>query len=139
MPLYAYFCPICEKEYEAFNSVSNRNISFCCDTPSKKLISLPNTHKDKAYEFITDMTGVPEAITSKTSYKKYLKRNNIIDASFSESRQEAAVKKKSKAMTRKYKHKRIAKEIISEVRRGSDVKELSNLMKSLKRERRDTE
>ena len=139
--LYEYECPICGKEFTEFRSVSERNNVFCCGTRAIKLISLPNTDKDKAYEFETDaINGKPIDIRSKAQYKRLLKENHIADASPRECFQQAERCRKNNEISRQNRIRNRAKEVANKMRESNVLKEGKEILTKLcEKGRRNTD
>lgn len=83
MPLYTFVCRICQHEFDEFIRLSEFRKTFPCPNCGEvadKIISLPNTHKDLAYNFVdTNTTGKPVQITSKGQWKRHLKSLGLTD------------------------------------------------------------
>lgn len=133
MPLYEYYCEHCGKFFEAFRPVNLRNSTNCsCGSRAKKLISLPSTEKDKAYEFYSENFGPQKVwVRSKTHYNKLRKQNRIIDANFKESFQEAAIKRKSKDVSMAIKRRKRAEKIATRIHQDGLTQEAPGMMKKL--------
>ena len=137
--LYEYHCNVCGEYFDRFKSVELRNDVYCCGRKAFKLLSLCNTHKDKAYYFTTEMfDGKPTEVRSKEQYRGLLKKNGIADASTKESYQQARTCAKNNEITRKIGYQKRAKVIAQEFRRNNIVKEgvevLTKLCKTRKEE-----
>jgi len=82
MPLYTFECD-CGNRFDEFIRFENyRRESACeaCGGMARKILTLPNTNKDLAYNFIdTNTTGRPIQITSKGQWKKHLKKLGLTD------------------------------------------------------------
>ena len=82
-PIYDYSCPKCEKEFEEYRSFSDSDKKTkCprCGQRADRLISLPNTSKDLAYNFVdTNTTKNPIQFNSKGQWKKHLKTLGLTD------------------------------------------------------------
>src|SRR5258708_34517216 len=69
--------------FEEFLDYKQRNTNvFCpiCKSMGQRLISLPMTHKDKAFSFVDyNTTGKPVEIRSKGQWKKHLKSHGLHD------------------------------------------------------------
>jgi putative FmdB family regulatory protein len=124
MPIYEYYCSICEQSFDKFVSVKDRHNVSCCGSLASKIISLPNTEKDKSYDFVTDsINGKPMEIRSKGQYKRLLKQNGIADASPRECFQQAMKCKKSNEESRKLGIRKRAKVAAQKMRASGVVKE----------------
>lgn len=133
MPLYEYECNYCG-QFDEFVSVENRNNVFCtCGRRAIKLISLPATDKDKAYEFYSENFGNnPVWVRSKTHYHKLRKKHNIIDASIKESFAEARIKRKSNDASMKIKRIKKAQKIADRIHKENvSIKDSGTIVKKL--------
>jgi len=66
--------------YRSFSDYDKRTKCTRCGNRADRLISLPNTNKDRAYNFIDNATTAkPIHITSKGQWKKHLKGLGLTD------------------------------------------------------------
>ena len=83
MPLYDFFCEKCGNSFDEFVRIAEfKKVTPCpeCGEMAFKIISLPNTNKDLAYNFVdTNTTGRPLQFTSKGQWKKHLKGLGLTD------------------------------------------------------------
>lgn len=89
--------------------------------PSKPFVNgeIFSTHKDKAYEFTTDMfNGKPMQVNSKRQFKKLLRQYKMADASIKECHQEADFRKRINTEEANHKRKEFAKEIFYKNRKN---------------------
>jgi hypothetical protein len=96
MPLYEYVCDRCGTMFDEFKFVKDRNDVFHCGIKATKLLGQVYTDPDLSYTGKTELFGGTKYIHSKSQFKRLLSNNNLVDASPSECRQEAKMKKKSR-------------------------------------------
>lgn len=136
--LYEYFCNICEEYFEKVKPIQERHNVYCCGKKASKLISLPNTHKDKAYSFTTDMfDGKDVEVRSKGHYKSLLKKYGIADASPRECFDQARKFAKSREIDRNINHRKRAKVITEKFRSGNMMKEGKEILTKLTKSREE--
>jgi putative FmdB family regulatory protein len=118
MPIYEYCCEICDREFEEYKSITERNEVFCCGKRATKLIGNINTHKDRAYNFTTEMfNGKLIEVRSKGHYNRLLKQHGIIDASQKEAFQHARHCKIRNENDRRIETKKRAKKLVNKMKK----------------------
>jgi len=136
--IYSYCCQECGRSFEEFRSVEERFNVFCCGKRADKLISLPNTHKDLAYNFTTDMfDGKPVQVRSKEHYKGLMKQYGIADASPKECFDQARKCAKSNEDTRNVQYQRRAKVIAEKFKSNNVAKEGKEILTKLCKTRKE--
>ena len=130
--IYSYCCQECGRSFEEFRSVEERFNVFCCGKRADKLISLPNTHKDLAYNFTTDMfDGKPVQVRSKEHYKGLMKQYGIADASPKECFDQARKCAESNKITNEINVRKRAKGAVEKMREAGVIKEGKEILTKL--------
>ena len=129
---YEYLCEICGRHFEESRVFEERYNVFCCGQRAVKLVSLPSTTKDKAYEFTTEMfNGKPVEIRSKDQFKRMLKKHGIADASPRECFQQAYKCRKNNEISRENDTKKRAKVLADKMRESGVIKEGKEILTKL--------
>lgn len=130
--IYEYSCEICGRIFEEFKSIEQRNNVFCCKRRAVKIISLPNTTKDKAYEFTTEMfDGKPIEVRSKEQFKRMLKKHGIADASPRECFQQADKCRKNNEISHQNRIRKQAKVLADNMMKSGVIKEGKEILTKL--------
>lgn len=117
-------CDICGSRLSNVQYIYNGNrLCQCCfsaQSSLKKRLGIAdlgfNTHKDKAYYFVTDLGGKKVEINSKKQFKALLKKHNLADASIKETRQEARFRRRVNEESDNYKRRKLAVDIFNKNR-----------------------
>ncbi len=77
-PMYDYSCTVCKREFEAHNTIDERENEKCCGIRANKLIAKPNTKlaDPVVYNFFCEGSG--EHITGRKQRDEMLKRKGLI-------------------------------------------------------------
>ena len=132
--LYEYYCHLCDKYFEKSAPATQRHNVYCCGKKAVKLISICNTHKDRAYSFTTDMfDGKHVEVRSKEHYKGLLKQYGIADASPKEGFDQAKRNARSNEISRQVGYKKRAKVIAGKFKSAGVVKEAGEILRKLEK------
>lgn len=77
MPSYEYFCAHCEKRYEAYHAVAERDNETCCGHPAFRMLSVPA--KPVVCEYYSESLGAH--ITGPRHRDRVMKEKNISESS----------------------------------------------------------
>ena len=121
MPFYEYECVVCGKNFDEFRFYKDRDNVFHCEKKAVKLISQVHCVKDLSYNFTTEVfnNGRPTHITSSGQYKRLLKDHRLLDASMSECKKEAVIKKKGKEITTRNRVNKLVNETLSQFKKDN--------------------
>lgn len=126
MPLYDYECSNkkCKHKFDQFVRISEfGKLVVCskCGGRADKLLSLPNTHRDLAYNFVdVNTTGKPIQFSSKGQWKRHLKSLGLTDDIPQKAPNPGELKQLRSEKTKEERiadHKKVIEEVVMEGKR----------------------